>query len=70
VAGSPRSSRWQADLVFLGEGWRPVLDAVAGHLVIDDRDMAHVAVCAGPEEAIAHIAGAVSRQRRASRARG
>lgn len=58
------------DLIFLGEGWGPVLDAVAGHLVIDDRDMAHVAVCACPEEAVAHIAGTGGERRRAGWSRG
>jgi predicted Rossmann-fold nucleotide-binding protein len=59
-----------ADLVFLGEGWGPVLDAVAGHLVIDERDLAHVARFTDPDEAIAHIADRGSRRRRGGRARG
>jgi hypothetical protein len=56
-----------ADLIFLGDGWGPVLQAVAAHLVIDDGDLAHVTVCAGAEEAAAHIARTGPRQRRAGR---
>ena len=59
-----------ADLVFLGGGWGPVLQALAAHLVIDERDLAHVTTCAGPEEAAAHIARARSRQRPAAQPRG
>jgi uncharacterized protein (TIGR00725 family) len=57
-------------LVFLGEGWAPVLDAIAGHLVIDDRDMAHVKVCTDPDEAMAHIAATAGRRPHATQARG
>jgi hypothetical protein len=35
----------------------PLLEAVATHLVIDERDLAHVTVCADPALAIAHIRG-------------
>lgn len=59
-----------ADLVFLGAGWEPILQALAAHLVIDERDLAHVTSCAGPEEAAAHIAGARSRPRPAAQPRG
>jgi len=45
-----------AELIFLGAGWPPVLRALAAHLVIDDRDLAQVTVCADPHQAIAHIA--------------
>ncbi len=45
-----------AELIFLGAGWPPVLRALAAHLVIDDRDLAQVTVCADPRQAIAHIA--------------
>jgi hypothetical protein len=45
-----------AELIFLGAGWPPVLRALADHLVIDDRDLAHTTVCADPDQAIAHIA--------------
>jgi uncharacterized protein (TIGR00725 family) len=58
-----------ADLVFLGTGWEPVLQAFTTHLVIDDSDLAHVTVCADPRQAIAHIAQARSR-RRSGRPRG
>ena len=46
-----------ADLIFLGAGWPPVLHSFAQHLVIDDRDLIQVTVCADAQEAIAHIAG-------------
>jgi predicted Rossmann-fold nucleotide-binding protein len=59
-----------ADLVFLGAGWGPVLRALAAHLVIDERDLAHVTSCANPEAAAAHIAGARSRPRPAAQPRG
>jgi uncharacterized protein (TIGR00725 family) len=59
-----------ADLVFVGQGWGPVLAAMTAHLVIDDRDLAHVTVCAGAGEAVAHIARARSRQRGPGRPRG
>jgi predicted Rossmann-fold nucleotide-binding protein len=45
-----------ADLIFLGAGWPPVLRSFAEHLVIDDRDLVQVTVCADAQEAIAHIA--------------
>jgi predicted Rossmann-fold nucleotide-binding protein len=44
-----------ADLIFLGAGWRPVLDSIASHLVVDDRDLAHVTVCDSPRDAVARI---------------
>jgi uncharacterized protein (TIGR00725 family) len=53
-----------ADLVFLGAGWQPVLDAIAANLVVDDRDLAHVTVCPDPRSAIAHIAEPGTRRRR------
>jgi uncharacterized protein (TIGR00725 family) len=43
------------DLVFLGEGWPPVLQSLASHLVVDDRDLALVTICADPRLAIAHL---------------
>jgi uncharacterized protein (TIGR00725 family) len=58
------------DLVFLGGSWRPVLEAVATHLVIDDRDLARVTTCASAEEAAAHIARAGARRRHACRPLG
>ena len=44
-----------AELIFLGPSWPPVLEALAANLVIDQRDLALAAVCAGPEQAIEHI---------------
>jgi uncharacterized protein (TIGR00725 family) len=58
------------DLIFLGGSWRPVLAAVAAHLVVSDRDLAQVTTCASAEEAAAHIARAGPRKRRASRPMG
>jgi uncharacterized protein (TIGR00725 family) len=45
------------ELVFLGGGWGPVLESLAAHLVIDERDLACFTVCADPYEAAEHIAG-------------
>jgi predicted Rossmann-fold nucleotide-binding protein len=59
-----------ADLVFAGDSWEPVLRAVAAHLVIDDRDLAHVTICADAEEAAAHIARTGPRRQRAARPAG
>ena len=55
-----------AELIFLGTGWPPVLRSLADHLVIDDRDLVQVTVCADPQEVIAHIAT----KRAAAAARG
>jgi hypothetical protein len=55
-----------ADLVFLGTGWEAVLRAFATHLVIDDRDLAHVTISADPAQAVAHIAWARSRRQRSA----
>jgi uncharacterized protein (TIGR00725 family) len=59
-----------AELIFLADNWAPVLRAVAAHLVIDERDLAQVTVCADAEEAAAHIARTGPRRRRASHPRG
>ena len=44
-----------ADLVFLGASWPAVLTSLSSHLVIDDRDLALVTICADPQLAIAHL---------------
>ncbi len=62
-----------ADLVFLGEGWPPVLQSLASHLVIDDKDLALVTICADPQLAIARIARMTqtrARQQRVASPRG
>jgi len=59
-----------ADLIFLGAGWPPVLRSFAEHLVIDDRDLVQVTVCADAQEAIAHIAGQEPRLPRVAGPRG
>ena len=59
-----------AALVFLGTGWEPVLQAFTTHLVIDDRDLAHVTICTDPAQAVAHIAQTRSRRQRSARPRG
>jgi predicted Rossmann-fold nucleotide-binding protein len=59
-----------ADLIFLGAGWPPVLRSFAEHLVIDDRDLIQVAVCADAQEAIARIAGNEPRRPRVAGPRG
>jgi hypothetical protein len=60
----------EPDLVFLGTGWEPVLQAFTTHLVIDDRDLAHVTICTDPGQAVAHIAQTRSRRQRSARPRG
>jgi hypothetical protein len=61
-----------ADLVFLGAGWPPVLQSLASHLVIDDRDLALVTICADPQLVIEHISRtrAGRRPQRAASPRG
>jgi predicted Rossmann-fold nucleotide-binding protein len=59
-----------ADLIFLGAGWPAVLRSFADHLVIDDRDLVQVTVCADAQEAIAHIAMNEPRQPRVAGPRG
>ena len=59
-----------ADLIFLGAGWPPVLRSFEEHLVIDDRDLAQVAIYADPQQVIAHIAGNEPRQPRVAGPRG
>ena len=59
-----------ADLVFLGAGWPPVLQSLALHLVIDDRDLALVTICADAQIVIAHISQTRSRRQRAASPRG
>jgi len=53
-----------ADLIFLGAGWPPVLRSFADHLVIDDRDLIQVTVCADAQQAIEHIASKEPRRSR------
>ena len=52
------------DLVFLGTGWPPVLQSMALHLAIKERDLALVTICAEPRLVAAHIAQNRSRRRR------
>ena len=59
-----------AELIFLGAGWPEVLRSFAAHLIIDDRDLAHVTVCADPHQVIAHIAGNEPRRARVAGPRG
>ena len=59
-----------ADLVFVGEGWPPVLQSLASHLVIDDRDLALVTVCADAQQVVAHIEQTRSRPGRTTRPLG
>jgi predicted Rossmann-fold nucleotide-binding protein len=58
------------DLIFLGAGWPEVLRSFAAHLVIDDRDLAHVTVCDDPHQVIAHIANNQPGRPRAAGPRG
>ena len=55
-----------AELIFMAGAWKPVLEAMAAHLVIDERDLARVTVCAGAREAVEHIARTGHRPARAS----
>ena len=59
-----------AELIFLGAGWPPVLGSFADHLVIDERDLAQIAVCADPQQVIEHIARNRPRQPRVAGPRG
>jgi uncharacterized protein (TIGR00725 family) len=59
-----------ADLIFLGAGWPPVLRSFADHLVIDERDLVQVTVCADAQEVVAHIAGQEPRLPRVAGPRG
>lgn len=59
-----------AEVVFLGPEWAQVLRALGAHLVIDDRDLAHVTTCADPDQAIAHIANRRPGRPRAAAPRG
>jgi len=59
-----------ADLIFVGAAWRPVLQALALHLVVDNDDFARVTTCADPEATAVHIAGARSRKRPPAQPRG
>ena len=59
-----------ADLIFVGPAWKPVLRALALHLVVDDHDLARVMTCDDPEAAAAHIASARSRKRPPAEPRG
>jgi uncharacterized protein (TIGR00725 family) len=59
-----------ADLILLGAGWPSVLRSLAGHLVVDDRDLAQVTICADSRHAIAHIAENRSGRQRATGPRG
>lgn len=52
------------DLVFLGAGWPPVLQSMASHLAIKERDLALVTICAEPRLVAAHIAQNRSRRHR------
>jgi uncharacterized protein (TIGR00725 family) len=52
------------DLVFLGTGWPPVLQSMAMHLAIKEKDLALVTICAEPRLVPAHIAQNRSRRRR------
>jgi predicted Rossmann-fold nucleotide-binding protein len=52
------------ELVFLGSGWGRVLESLAAHLVIDERDLAWITICGDPEQAAEHIARSHSGARR------
>jgi uncharacterized protein (TIGR00725 family) len=58
------------DLIFVGAGWPAVLESLAAHLVIDDRDLELVTICADPGQAIARIATTRSGRPRAASPRG
>jgi predicted Rossmann-fold nucleotide-binding protein len=58
------------ELVFVGRDWGPVLQVIAAHLVIDDRDIACVTICADAEAAAAHVAGRRPAARPPGRPRG
>jgi len=59
-----------ADLIFVGRTWKPVLQALALHLIVEKHDLARVTICADPKAAAAHIASARSRNRPPAQPRG
>jgi uncharacterized protein (TIGR00725 family) len=59
-----------ADLIFVGPAWKPILQALAMHLVVEEHDLARVTTCVDPEAAAAHIASARSRKRPPAQPRG
>jgi uncharacterized protein (TIGR00725 family) len=59
-----------AELVFLGGGWGPVLEAMSAHLVIDDKDLAHMMMCADALEAVSYISRSRALEHRPGRPRG
>jgi len=59
-----------ADLIFLGAGWPPLLELLATYLVVDERDLGLVTVCADPQLVIAHISQNHSRRQPTASPRG
>ncbi|HEY2079440.1 MAG TPA: LOG family protein [Streptosporangiaceae bacterium] len=58
------------DLVFVGAGWPPIVESLAAHLVINERDLALVTICADPQLAVSHIVQNHSHRRRTASPRG
>ena len=59
-----------ADLIFVGPVWKPVLRALATHLVVEEHDLARVTICADADMAVAHIASSRSKSRPPAQPRG
>jgi hypothetical protein len=59
-----------ADLIFLGAGWPPILESLAAHLAINERDLALVTICSDPQLVIAHISQSHSHRHRTASPRG
>jgi predicted Rossmann-fold nucleotide-binding protein len=59
-----------ADLIFLGAGWPPILQSLAAHLVINERDLALVTTCTDAQVAVAHILQSHARRHRTASPRG
>jgi len=58
------------DLVFLGAGWPPVLQSLAVHLAIKEKDLALVTICEEPHLVGAYIAQNRSRRHRTASPQG
>jgi hypothetical protein len=59
-----------ADLVFVGAGWPPIVESLAAHLAINERDLALMTICADPQLAVSHIVQSHSHRRRTASPRG
>jgi predicted Rossmann-fold nucleotide-binding protein len=59
-----------ADLIFLGAGWPPILESLAAHLAINERDLALVTICSDAPLVMMHISQNHSHRHRSASPRG